>query len=246
MELIVENWRRFLTESLKSSHLVLMKPQDFLTLTRGEGDAVEARADYINKNLGGFDRNKAGTLSLTLKRCRGVPEKVINHEGRARAMAAMKSGLTEYPVAITVVNCQETRKMESSELYISSPVVEAQFTKDTVSVSSLVPYKPDDMLGLGQSTSIADEDLRKLIRVEFYGKATDTYRMTDYVNDLNNEYTFTVDGQPRELIIGKSVRKSFDGAKRFGGLREPVLALDPNDIDSYPDPEIKVQVVKKQ
>ena len=85
----------YLLKEVKSSHLALINLNDFLALTRVEGDAVEDRADHIINKLGGFDKNKAGALSLVIRKCNSRL-KVSNHEGRARAMAALKSGITEY------------------------------------------------------------------------------------------------------------------------------------------------------
>jgi len=246
LEQIIENWRGYLLKEVKSSHLSLINLNDFLTLTRVEGDAVEDRADHIINKLGGFDKNKAGALSLVIRKC-NTRLKVSNHEGRARAMAALKSGITEYPVAISFISCDGKRPIRTSELYFDSDVIEAQHSSEVVDVTRIKSYTPSDMLGFGSTTDISDEDLRKKIRIEFYGKATESYRMSDYIHDLNSQYQFFVSGERRKLIIGKSLIKMSDGTKRFGGMREPTLATDPNDINSYPDPNqaIKVQVVEK-
>ena len=246
MKLLLENWRGYLLKEVKSSHLALMTPEDFLKLTRVEGDAAEERADYILNKLGGFDKTKAGTLTLVIKKC-GTNLKVKDHGGRARMIAAMKSGVTEYPVAISFVSCDGSTTIKSSDLYFDSDVVEAQYSSDVVAVTRIKGYTPGDMLGLGGTTTMNSSDLRKMIRVEFYGRATDSYRMADYVADLNKEYSFFVDGEQRSLVIGRSVISKPDGTKRFGGMREPALATDPADIETYPDPnqEIKVQVVEK-
>ena len=246
MKLLIENWRGYILKEVRSSHLVLMKPEDFLKLTRVDGDAADERADYILNKLGGFDKNKAGTLSLVIKRC-GNSLKVKDHGGRARMLAAMKSGVTEYPVAISFISCDESRIIKSSGLYFDSDVIEAQYSSDIVGVTRIKGYTPGNILGLGDTTDITIKDLRKMIRIEFYSRATDSYRMADYVVDLNKEYSFFIGDEERSLMIGKSVISNPDGTKRFGGMREPVLATDPADIETYPDPnqQIKVQVVNK-
>jgi len=199
MKLLLEKWNRFLKEGAEEYQTFLMDPHDFLVLTRGEGDAVVARADQILKDLGGFDKLKAGALSLTVKKCPGV-DKVINHEGRARAMAAAKSEIKEYPVSINFIDCSGTKRLRMEEPYFQSGTLEAQFSSDTISTLDLNPVNDGDILGFGESVEIRAKDLRHRMRVKHLEKASNDYGARDFIEELNSQYEFIMPSGGTEKV----------------------------------------------
>ena len=202
MKLLIENWRKFVNEGMNSNFTVSMDPQDFLTLTYQDDADIEGRSDYILGMPGGFDKTKAGKLSLVIKKCwdDGV-DKVISHAGRARSMAAMKSGVKQMPVILTFVNCDEKPVRGMPSLNFISDRLEGQFDNSSISVDKIGKYESQRALDLGTRTEMSAGELLKTLRITFLEKTTNDYRMVDFVSDLNKEYNFMLSGEPEQVKV---------------------------------------------
>ena len=229
MKLLLENWKRFLNEAQGNKFTVSMDPQDFLTLTY-QGDAdIEGRSDYILGMPGGFDKTKAGKLSLVIKKCwdDGV-DKVISHAGRARSMAAIKSGVEQMPVILTFVNCEGRPVRGMPNLNFISDRLQGQFDNSSISVDTIGQYESQGTLDLGDRTEMSVGELLKVLRITFSEKARNDYRMVDFVLDLNKEYNFMLSGAPEQV---KPIVRN--------GLRFP-------GFESNPPEDSNVKVLNKE
>lgn len=214
MKLLFENWKRYLTENLKSIHTAKMSPEDFLVLTRGEDDDVMSRAKKIVR--GGYDPTKAGTLSLVVKVCpREV--KVVNHEGRARAAAAMQAGLKEVPVSFTLLNCEGDERIETLELDFGGVEIVSQFSDVSIPSSNVKPWTPDNTLGFDDKVEMPYKKLMSKISVANFRFPGVSY--ADFVPKLTSEYIFR-DPDGKELELDHTI---------IYGLRQFILKPEPQE-----------------
>tara|TARA_R110000796_G_C14466522_1_gene425081 strand:+ start:207 stop:995 length:789 start_codon:yes stop_codon:yes gene_type:complete len=218
-----------LNESDDSNFTVSMDPQDFLTLTYQDDADIEGRSDYIVGMPGGFDKAKAGKLSLVIKKCYGDDvDKVISHAGRARSMAAMKSGIEQVPVILTFVNCEEQPVRGMSGLSFTTDRLEGQFDNSSVSVDKIGQHESQGILDLDTRVEMSVGELLKVLRITSLEKSRSNYRMADLVLDLNKEYNFMFSDGPEQVKV--IVRN---------GLRFPGFESDPPE-------DSNVKVSKKE
>lgn len=215
MKHLFENWKHYINENLKSTHTAKMSPRDFLTLTRGEEDNVMLRAKKIISM--GYDPTKAGTLSLVVRVCpREI--KVINHEGRARAAAAIQSGVENIPVSFTFLNCDNDERIETSKLDFGGLDIVSQFSDVSVPSSAVKPMEVNDILGFGDKIELPYKKLMSKIDIGRMRVAPRT-SYADFIPQLMSEYVFR-DPDGKELELDHTI---------VYGLRQFILKPEPEE-----------------